>query len=126
MIPGSERSPGEGKSNPLQYSCLGNPMDRGAWWAAVHGAARVGNNLVTKPPTILQLKLNLFNKTQPTQHILSMNKMTRMSVSTKRKSLLSYVNENSSWVFLLILIERFHICASFFLTSHSMPVIPFE
>ena len=126
MIPGSERSPGEGKSNPLQYSCLGNPMDRRAWWAAVHGAARVGNNLVTKPPTILQLKLNLFNKTQPTQHILSMNKMTRMSVSTKRKSLLSYVNENSSWVFLLILIERFHICASFFLTSHSMPVIPFE
>ena len=126
MIPGSERSPGEGKSNPLQYSCLGNPVDRGAWWAAVHGAARVGHNLVTKPPTILQLKLNLFNKTQPTQHILSMNKMTRMSVSTKRKSLLSYVNENSSWVFLLILIERFHICASFFLTSHSMPVIPFE
>ena len=31
--PGSERSPGEGNDNPLQYSCLGNPMDRGAWWA---------------------------------------------------------------------------------------------
>ena len=101
-------------------------MDRRAWWATVHGVARVGNNLVTKPPTILQLKLNLFNKTQPTQHILSMNKMTRMSVSIKRKSLLSYVNENSSWVFLLTLTERFHICASFFLTSHSMPVIPLE
>ena len=39
-IPGAERSPGEGKSNPLQYSCLGNPMDRGAWWAAVHGVAK--------------------------------------------------------------------------------------
>ena len=101
-------------------------MDRRAWWATVHGVARVGNNLVTKPPTILQLKLNLFNKTQPTQHILSMNKMTRMSVSIKRKSLLSYVNENSSWVFLLTLTERFHICASFLLTSHSMPVIPLE
>ena len=36
-IPGSGRSPGEGNGNPLQYSCLGNPMDRGAWWAAVHG-----------------------------------------------------------------------------------------
>jgi len=39
-IPGSERSPGEGNSNPLQYSCLGNPIDRGAWWAPVHGAAK--------------------------------------------------------------------------------------
>ena len=38
-IPGSGRSPGEGNGNPLQYSCLGNPMDRGAWWAAVHGVA---------------------------------------------------------------------------------------
>ena len=36
-IPGLGRSPGEGKGNPLQYSCLENPMDRGAWWAAVHG-----------------------------------------------------------------------------------------
>ena len=38
-IPGSRRSPGEGISNPLQYSCLGNSMDRGAWWAIVHGLA---------------------------------------------------------------------------------------
>ena len=36
-IPGLGRSPGEGKGNPVQYSCLENPMDRGAWWAAVHG-----------------------------------------------------------------------------------------
>ena len=35
--PGSGRSPGEGNSNPLQYSCLENPMDRRAWWATVHG-----------------------------------------------------------------------------------------
>ena len=38
-IPGSGRSPGEGNDTPLQYSCLGNPMDRGAWQATVHGAA---------------------------------------------------------------------------------------
>ena len=38
-IPGSGRSPGGGNGNPLQYSCLENPMDRGAWWAAVHGVA---------------------------------------------------------------------------------------
>ena len=36
-IPGSGRSPAEGNSNPLQYSCLENPMDGGAWWATVHG-----------------------------------------------------------------------------------------
>ena len=39
-IPGSGRSPGEGNGNPLQYSCLENPMDGGAWWAAVHGVAK--------------------------------------------------------------------------------------
>ena len=40
LIPGSGRSSGEGHGNPLQYSCLGNHMDRGAWWATVHGAAK--------------------------------------------------------------------------------------
>ena len=38
--PGSKRSPGEGNGNPLQYSCLENPMDGGAWWGAVHGVAK--------------------------------------------------------------------------------------
>ena len=38
-IPGWGRSPGEGNGNPLQYSWLGNPMDRGAWQATVHGVA---------------------------------------------------------------------------------------
>ena len=40
LIPGSGRSPGEGKGNPLQYFCLENSMDRGGWWAIVHGVAR--------------------------------------------------------------------------------------
>ena len=39
-IPGSERSPGVGNGNPLQYSCLGYPMDRGTWRATVHGVAK--------------------------------------------------------------------------------------
>ena len=39
-IPGLGRSPGEGNGNPLQYSYLGNPMDRGAWWATVHGVTK--------------------------------------------------------------------------------------
>ena len=42
--------PGEGNGNPLQCSCLEKPMDRGAWWATVHGVARIGHDLVTKPP----------------------------------------------------------------------------
>ena len=39
-IPGSGRSPGEGNGNPLQFSCLGNPMDWGAWQAIVHGVTK--------------------------------------------------------------------------------------
>ena len=40
LIPGWKRSPGEGNDNPLHYSCLENAMDRGAWWATVHGVAK--------------------------------------------------------------------------------------
>ena len=40
LISGLGRSPGEGNGKPLQYSCLGNPMERGAWWATVHGVAK--------------------------------------------------------------------------------------
>ena len=53
-IPGSGRSPGEGNGNPLQYSCLENPRDRGAWQATVHGVAeeldmtkQLSNNYIT-------------------------------------------------------------------------------
>ena len=51
-IPELGRSPGERNGNPLQYSCLENPMDRGAWQVTVHGFARVGHDLATKPPPI--------------------------------------------------------------------------
>jgi len=40
LVFGSQRSPGEGNGNPLQYSCLGNPMDRGAWQPTVHGVKK--------------------------------------------------------------------------------------
>ena len=40
LIPGSGRSPGRGHGNPVQYSCLENPMDRGDWWATVHSVAK--------------------------------------------------------------------------------------
>ena len=46
LILGSRRSPGEGNGNPLQYSCLDNPMDRGAWRAIVHGVAKSWTRLI--------------------------------------------------------------------------------
>ena len=57
-IPGSGRSSGEGNGNPLQYPRLGNPMDRGAYWATVHGVARVGHDLVTKPPPYVKKSIS--------------------------------------------------------------------
>ena len=48
-IPGSGRCPGEGNGNPLQYSCLGNPMGRGAWWATTHRVTRLRYDSVTRP-----------------------------------------------------------------------------
>ena len=49
LIPGSGSYPGEGNGNPLQYSCLENPMEKGAWQATVHRFARVGHDQETKP-----------------------------------------------------------------------------
>ena len=47
-VPGSGRSLGAGRGNPLQYSCLKNPMDREAWWLQSEGSQGVGHDLVTK------------------------------------------------------------------------------
>jgi len=50
-IPGLGRSPGAGNGNSLQYSCLGNPMDRGAWWAPIHGVAKSRTRLSSTTTT---------------------------------------------------------------------------
>ena len=55
LIPGLGRSPREGNGNPLQYSCLENPMDRGAWRDTVHGVARIGQDLVTRQQLYIRL-----------------------------------------------------------------------
>ena len=47
-IPGSGKSPGVGNGNPFQYSCLENTMDRGAWWATVHGVEKMGYDWATE------------------------------------------------------------------------------
>ena len=54
LIPGSERSPGKGNGNPLQYSCLGNPMYREAWWATVCGVTKESHMTATNQPTNYQ------------------------------------------------------------------------
>ena len=61
-ISGLRRSPGEGNGNPLQYSCLENPMDRGAWWATVHGVAksRTRQQLSTMITATKHLFMSLF------------------------------------------------------------------
>ena len=56
-IPGWVRFPQEGNGNPLQYSRLENPMDRGTWQATVHGVTRVGHNLATKTLPVIRTLL---------------------------------------------------------------------
>ena len=73
-IPGSGRSPGEGNGNPLQYSCLENPMDRGAWRATVHGVARVGHDLATKPPPYIYTHGYIYMKTQANKRLFKASK----------------------------------------------------
>ena len=60
LFPESGRSPGEENGNPLQYSCLENPMGRGAWWATVHGVARVRQDWASKssPPPLCDVLEN--------------------------------------------------------------------
>ena len=60
-IPWVGKIPGEGTGNPLQYSCLENPMDRGAWQVTDHGLQRVGHDLLTK-------KLQLYSAGNSTQY----------------------------------------------------------
>ena len=55
LIPGSGRSPGGGYGNPRQYSCLENPLDRGAWQAAVHGVAQSRTQLNQLSTTEMQI-----------------------------------------------------------------------
>ena len=58
-FPGSGRSPGEGNGNPLQYSCLENPIDGGAWWATVHGIAKSQTRLSDSTFTLICMESQL-------------------------------------------------------------------
>ena len=71
LNPGSGRSPGGGNGNPLQYSCLRNPMDRGAWWATVH---RVTESDTAEyrlyPPKIFSIAILVIGRTNVETPIL--------------------------------------------------------
>ena len=61
LIPELGKSPGEGNSNPLQYSCLGNPTDRGAWQATVYGVAKeLGTTKTTRNPQYMYVFIFLY------------------------------------------------------------------
>ena len=83
LIPGSERSPGEGNGNPLQYSCLGNPMDRGAWWAIVHG--------VTESDRTERAHTHIHTRT----HLSSLSCNPPLTLTLQAFILLNFVQVNS-------------------------------
>ena len=58
LIPGLGRSPGGGNGNPFQYSYLGNSMDRGAWWATVHGVSNKSDTTATFTSCISAISWN--------------------------------------------------------------------
>jgi len=76
LIPGLGRPSGGGNGHPLQYSCLENPMDRGAWWATAHGVARVRCDLGTKPPSPLKHHFHCYSLECRLFHFVSTNLCT--------------------------------------------------
>ena len=82
LIPGLGRSPGEGNDNPLQYSCLENPMDGGAWWASVHG--------VTKSWTWLSDITHSLTYFQPTERLPQI----QQSKQKKRQRNIQHIKEH--------------------------------
>ena len=87
-IPGSGGSPGEGNGNPLQYSCLGNPMDRGAWWATAHGVTKSQTWLSNWTHTHIISKLDGMTTWQ-----LKINR--RAKIISKRNQIRELINEFS-------------------------------
>ena len=99
LIPGLGRSPGGGNGNPLQYSCLENPVDRGACWATVHGVTKSW----TKPRNINNLRYA--------------DDTTLMAEREELKSLLMKMKEESEKVVLKFNIQKTKIMASGPITS---------
>ena len=78
LTPGLRRSLGEGNGNPLQYSCLGNPMDSQAWWTTVHGVSRTAHDLATKPPPYIYIYICKYIYFTPSYQRKIMNNLDRI------------------------------------------------
>ena len=76
-IPGSGRSPGEGNGHPFQYPCLGNPKDRGAWWATVHGVAKSWTWLSTPHHCLWYFVVTTQSDYHNSEHLLSIYSVPR-------------------------------------------------
>ena len=99
-ILGSGRSPGGGNSNPLQYSCLGNPMDRGAWRATVYGVAKSRTRLRTHsrnmPQMSFQRRINIKVNTQVSNR-LRHTLRSILSLLTRVSPALSVLGSDWPW-----------------------------
>ena len=110
---GQEDSLGEGNGNPLQYSCLENPRDRGAWWATVHGVKIVGHNLGTKPPPpMLTTVLHQHPIGYLHAHVwhLDLNTSTLKWISSPKPGSLaaSTISVGGNWFLLLVQAQHRH------------------
>ena len=126
LIPGLGRSPGEGNGNPLQYSCLENPMDRRAWWATVHGIAKSRTRLSDFTFTLFNLYAEYIMRNTgldeaqagikiPGRNINKLryaDETTLMAESKELKSLLIKVKEESGKLGLKLNIQKTKIMAS--------------
>ena len=106
-IPGLGRSPGEGNGNLLQYSCLENPMGRGAWWATVHGVPRVRHDLANRPPPHELIKATVVSGSE----ILGIPHMAFRHTLNYNKSRQQPCNTSFAW-------EQFFLHSKMYLTSH--------
>ena len=93
-IPELRRSPGEVNGNPLQYSCLENPMDRGAWQSTVYGVTRVGHDLATKLVLLLLLLNRANSKNKIKNHCKTEKRRRRRKKKKKPENKSKCKNNN--------------------------------
>ena len=99
-IPGLGRSPGGGNGNPLQYFCLRNLMDRGVWQATVHGVARAGHDLNTKPPPLPPGKLMSYTQGNKHRRKVAPKMTYRQAIQLRRISKGHKATKPETFVFL--------------------------
>ena len=106
-IPGLGRSLGGGNGNPLQYSCLGNPVDRGAWWATVHKVSRESDmtERLNNNNTIYSIKTRVsFELINYVLQVLSLVKLVLESHRVHNRTVMNFVVNRNCFIFRLLFI----------------------